>query len=104
MGDNDTITERIALPMKELEQAEDAFAQKALIEAVENQIADGHPREAGLVIMDLNAQGMDRDAALESMADVLAAHIAHSMKEEASFDVNAYARDLLQLPADQGPD
>ena len=35
--------------MKELEQAEDDFAQQALVEAVENQIADGHPREAGLV-------------------------------------------------------
>ena len=44
-------------PMKELEQAEDDFAQQALVEAVENQIADGHPREAGLVIMDLIGQG-----------------------------------------------
>ena len=85
--------------MKELEEAEDAFALKALIEAVENQIADGHPREAGLVIMDLIAQGVDREEALERMADVLAAHIAVSMKEEVAFDVNAYARDLLLLPS-----
>ena len=84
-------------PMKELEQAEDDFAQQALVEAVENQIADGHPREAGLVIMDLIGQGVDRDDALVKMADVLAAQIAQSMQEDRPFDVNAYARDLLQL-------
>lgn len=89
----------VEIAMKELEEAEDAFALKALIEAVENQIADGHPREAGLVIMDLIAQGVDREEALERMADVLAAHIAVSMKEEVAFDVNAYARDLLLLPS-----
>tara|TARA_B100000676_G_scaffold257228_1_gene264909 strand:+ start:841 stop:1227 length:387 start_codon:yes stop_codon:yes gene_type:complete len=89
----------VEITMKELEEAEDAFALKALIEAVENQIADGHPREAGLVIMDLIAQGVDREEAMERMADVLAAHIAVSMKEEAAFDVNAYARDLLLLPS-----
>ena len=86
-------------PMKELEQAEDDFAQQALVEAVENQIADGHPREAGLVIMDLIGQGVDRDDALVKMADVLAAQIAQSMQEDRPFDVNAYARDLLQLSA-----
>ncbi|WP_290536586.1 hypothetical protein [Alcanivorax sp.] len=85
--------------MKELEQAEDDFAQQALVEAVENQIADGHPREAGLVIMDLIGQGVDREEALGKMADVLAAHIAVTLKDEKSFDVNAYARDLLQLAA-----
>lgn len=85
--------------MKELEQAEDDFAQQALVEAVENQIADGHPREAGLVIMDLIGQGVDREAALEQMADVLAAHIAVTLKDEKPFEVNAYARDLLQLAA-----
>jgi len=83
--------------MQEMEQAEDDFAQKALVDAVENQIADGHPREAGLVIMDLIGQGVGREEALEKMADVLAAHIAVSMNEETPFDVNAYARDLLQL-------
>ena len=49
--------------------------------------------------MDLIAQGVDREEAMERMADVLAAHIAVSMKEEAAFDVNAYARDLLLLPS-----
>jgi len=85
--------------MQEMEQAEDDFAQKALVDAVENQIADGHPREAGLVIMDLIGQGVGREDALEKMADVLAAHIALTMKDDTPFDVNAYARDLLQLSA-----
>jgi hypothetical protein len=43
--------------MDEMEQAEDEFAQKAMVEAVENQIADGHPREAGMVMMALTKNG-----------------------------------------------
>jgi hypothetical protein len=62
--------------MNEMEQAEDEFAQKAMVEAVENQIADGHPRETGMVMMALTKNGLDHDEA---------------------FDINAYARDLLQL-------
>lgn len=90
--------------MQEMEQAEDDFAQQALLEAVENQIADGHPREAGLVIMDLIGQGVDREDALKKMADVLAAYIALTLKNDDPFDVNAYARDLLQLTATDTPE
>lgn len=85
--------------MEEMEQAEDAFAGQALIEAIENQIADGHPREAGLVLMALLEQGVERDAALTMMVDVLAGHIATTLETQKPFDVNAYARDLLQLSA-----
>ncbi|PHR67827.1 hypothetical protein [Alcanivorax sp.] len=83
--------------MDEMEQAEDEFAQKAMIEAVENQIADGHPREAGMVMMALTKNGLDHDAALEKMADVLAVHVAATLENQTPFDINAYARDLLQL-------
>jgi mannitol/fructose-specific phosphotransferase system IIA component (Ntr-type) len=62
--------------MKELEDAEDAFALARLVEAVENQIADGQPREAGMVMMALLSAGEARQDALEQMAEVLAAHIA----------------------------
>ncbi len=83
--------------MDEMEQAEDEFAQKAMIEAVENQIADGHPREAGMVMMALTKSGLDHDAALEKMADVLVVHVAATLENQTPFDINAYARDLLQL-------
>ncbi|KZY32316.1 hypothetical protein A3754_07150 [Alcanivorax sp. HI0083] len=83
--------------MDEMEQAEDEFAQKAMIEAVENQIADGHPREAGMVMMALTKNGLDHDAALEKMADVLVVHVAATLENQTPFDINAYARDLLQL-------
>ena len=86
--------------MDEMEQAEDEFAKKAMVEAVENQIADGHPREAGMVMMALTKNGLDHDEALEKMADVLASHVAMTMKNETPFDINAYARDLLQLAKD----
>lgn len=83
--------------MEGMDEIEDDFALKKLIEAVENQIADGHPREAGLVLMDLLAQGIDRQAALTLMAETLAEHIAITFASEKPFDVNAYARALLAL-------
>ena len=86
--------------MKELEDAEDDFALAKLIEAIENQIADGHPREAGLVMMALLSQGVTRQDALEKMAQILAAHIALAMDQEVPFDINAYAHELMQLAAD----
>lgn len=90
--------------MKELEDAEDAFALARLVEAVENQIADGHPREAGMVMMALLSAGEARQNALEQMAEVLAAHIAAAMENDRSFDINAYARDLLALPPRDEPE
>lgn len=83
--------------MEEMEQAEDEFALKALVEAVENQIADGHPREAGLVMMALTSTGIAHDVALEMMANVLAYHVSVSLEKDQPFDVNAYAADLLKL-------
>ncbi|MBQ0753148.1 MAG: hypothetical protein KBT87_13010 [Gammaproteobacteria bacterium] len=83
--------------MEEMEQAEDEFAMQALVEAVENQISDGHPREAGLVMLALTSSGVEHEVALEQMADVLAYHISVSLEKSESFDVNAYARDLLKL-------
>lgn len=76
---------------------EDDFALTRLVEAVENQIADGHPREAGLVMLRLTEQGRDHQEALEMMAGVLAKHIASSFDGERRFDTNTYAVDLLAL-------
>ncbi|KZX71674.1 hypothetical protein A3724_09670 [Alcanivorax sp. HI0033] len=83
--------------MNDMEQSEDDFAHEALVEAIENQIAEGHPREAGLVMMALTSQGLDHDDALSQMAQLLARHIAASADKTAPFDVNAYAGDLLAL-------
>ncbi len=86
--------------MEGMDEIEDNFALQKLIEAVDNQIADGHPREAGLVLMSLLGQGVDRTSALTLMAEVLAEHIAITFASEKPFDVNAYARTLLALAQD----
>lgn len=86
--------------MEGMDEIEDNFALQKLIEAVENQIADGHPREAGLVMMQLLGQGIDRQAALALMAETLAEHIAITFAADKPFDVNAYARALLALAED----
>lgn len=83
--------------MTEDEQTEDAFALQALKAAVDNQIADGNPREAGLVMLALTSQGVEREMALERMADVLAVHVARTMDNDLPFDIDAYAQDLLKL-------
>ncbi|PKM23187.1 MAG: hypothetical protein CVV10_00400 [Gammaproteobacteria bacterium HGW-Gammaproteobacteria-14] len=83
--------------MEGMDELEDDFALKTLIEAVENQIVEGHPREAGLVLMALLEQGIPRADALTAMAEVLAEHIAITFSTEKPFDVNAYARALLAL-------
>lgn len=81
----------------DLSDAEDNFALTRLVEAVENQITEGHPREAGLVMIRLTEQGRDPREALEMMAGVLARHIASSFDGEGGFDTNAYAAALLEL-------
>lgn len=83
--------------MEGMDELEDDFALNKLIEAVENQISEGHPREAGLVLLELLGQGVERQAALTLMAEVLAEHIATTFAAEKPFDVNDYARALLAL-------
>lgn len=80
-----------------MDDIEDQFALQKLIEAVDNQIAEGHPREAGLVLMQLLEQGLERQAALTLMAETLAEHIAITFAADRPFDVNAYAGALLDL-------
>ena len=86
----------------ELADAEDNFALTKLVEAVENQIQDGHPREAGLVMIRLVEQGRDPREALEMMAGVLAQEIAASFRGEGGFDINRYAKALLALGDEEG--
>lgn len=81
----------------ELSDAEDDFALTKLVEAVENQITEGHPREAGLVMIRLTEQGRDPREALEMMAEVLARQIASSFEGEGGFDTSTYAAALLEL-------
>lgn len=83
--------------MDEMERAEDDFALKKLVDAVENQISEGHPREAGMVLIELTNQGMPAAEAIQRMAEVLAASIAATFDNDQPFDINAYARDLLAL-------
>lgn len=83
--------------MQGIDEIEDDFALNRLIEAVENQIVEGHPREAGLVMMQLLEMGIARRTILTAMAEILAEHISHTFASQNAFDVNAYARALLSL-------
>ena len=78
---------------------EDTFALVKLMEAVENQVLEGQPREAGLVLTALTALGQSHEEALADMAEILAAHIARTFAADSGFEINAYAADLLKLQA-----
>lgn len=80
-----------------LDELEDEFAARALREAVENQVLDGHPREVGLTLTNLVEQGVERERALDAIAWVLAKHISETLDRDLPFDVNAYARNVLAL-------
>lgn len=97
MPANDITTANLEKPVEGMDELEDDFALKKLIEAVENQISEGHPHESGLVLLELLGQGLERQAALALMAETLAQHIATTFATEQAFDVNNYARALLAL-------
>lgn|SRR5690554_7192981 len=97
MPANAIATANLEKPVEGMDELEDDFALKKLIEAVENQISEGHPREAGLVLLELLGQGLERQAALSLMAETLAEHIATTFATEQPFDVNRYAHALLAL-------
>ena len=86
--------------MQGMEELEEDFARRKLTEAIENQVADGHPREAGLVLMALLERGIPREEALWAMGMVLADHINQAMEGDQPFDINCYAKDLLVLSSD----
>ena len=79
-------------------EADEAFAHEKLLEAVENQLAEGSPAAAQATLNKLTLVGYDRADSLDLMAQVLAWHINQMLEQDASFDLEAYEQSLRNLP------
>lgn len=77
---------------------EGQFAGEALVEAIENQIRDGHPAETGRTLKRLMALGESRENAIRYIGCVLAVEVFEILENETSFDEARYVRNLQALP------
>ena len=85
--------------MSEHPQADDeAFAETALLQAIENQIEAGEPAAALAVLNKLTLVGYERDEILQMMALVLAHEVKAMLAEDRPFDNTAYEQALRALP------
>jgi len=72
-------------------------SQDSLIEILENQMEDNHPPETKEVLEKLVAAGMERDVALDRMADVMEAEIITMTRENKAFNIDHYVEMLKSL-------
>jgi len=64
---------------------------------IENQIADGDPKEVRQVVEALMRQGLSRHEAIHQVGRVLSEEIFHILKDDRPFDESGYVRKLRQL-------
>lgn len=84
--------------MSQSDEADEAFTHEKLLEAVENQLAEGSPAAAQATLNKLTLVGYERDDSLDLMAQVLAYHINQMLEQDAAFDLEAYEQSLRNLP------
>lgn len=78
--------------------ADATFTHEKLLEAIENQLADGSPAAAQATLNKLTLVGYQRADSLDLMAQVLAYHINRMLEQDAAFDLEGYERSLRNLP------
>ena len=84
--------------MSQSDEADEAFTHEKLLEAVENQLAEGSPAAAQATLNKLTLVGYERADSLDLMAQVLAYHINQMLEQDAAFDLEAYELSLRNLP------
>ncbi len=77
---------------------DEAFAETALIQAIENQLEAGEPAAAQAVLNKLTLVGYAREEILQMMALVLAHEVQAMLKADRPFDTEAYENALRALP------
>lgn len=79
-------------------EEDEAFAESALIQAIENQLEAGEPAAAQATLNKLTLVGYERDECLQMMVLVLAHEIRCMLAEDRPFDGAAYEAMLRKLP------
>ncbi|MFZ2288817.1 MAG: hypothetical protein WAV92_03990 [Halopseudomonas yangmingensis] len=80
------------------EDGDELFTEQKLLEAIENQLAEGQPAAAQATLNKLTLVGYPRDEALSLMAEVLAHSIGLMLDNDQPFDLPAYEQALRNLP------
>ena len=85
--------------MSEHDDKEDeAFAEEALVQAIENQLEAGEPAFVQAVLNKLSLVGYEREEIIELMALVLADEIDVMLRDNRPFDLARYEQGLRALP------
>ena len=85
--------------MKEHEEGEEAlFDEALLLEVLENQLADNHPKRVKETLLRLTMTGHSREEAMLLMACALAEEIMTVTQQQVTSDEKRYAAMLDQLP------
>jgi hypothetical protein len=86
--------------MSEHDDHEDeAFAESALIQAIENQIEAGEPPATLATLNKLSLVGYEREEILQLMALVLAHEVKAMLRDDRPFDRDGYEQALRALPS-----
>ncbi|MDX1367269.1 hypothetical protein [Pseudomonas sp.] len=80
------------------EHEDEAFAEAALIQAIENQLEAAQPPAALATLNKLSLVGYERGEILHLMAMVLAHEVRAMLDEDRPFDDAAYEQALRALP------
>lgn len=80
------------------QQDDEAFAESALIQAIENQLEAGEPAAAQATLNKLTLVGYEREESLHMMALVLAHEVRQMLAEDRPFNNEAYESMLRNLP------
>ena len=85
--------------MQEHQDGEEAlFDEALLLEILENQLADNHPKRVKETLLRLTMTGHSKEEAMMLMACALAEEIFTLTRDQGSFDEKRYAGLLDQLP------
>ena len=82
----------------DIEIDDEEFAEKTLIEAIENQIESDNPPAAKATFNKLTLVGYEREEILNLMAHVLAVEIDAILEEDRPFNTEWYEAALRALP------
>lgn len=74
------------------------LAGEAIVEAVENQIAEDNPPETKIALARLIALGESRENAIRYIASALSVEIFDALKNENTYNEQRYTSNLKALP------
>lgn len=82
-----------------MQQEEQVFDEAMLLEMVDNQLADGQPRQASEALLRLRMTGHTEEEAKALIACALGAEIMAMQASGEAFNMEQYLDNLAQLPA-----